>query len=114
MSVEDLHAFFGKLESDESLRRQAMELDALSGQERFAALYALATREGFDVTEEDWRHESVGPAVAELADEQLRDVVGAGCGALEGLCVPESLGWGSGGCGGSVGAFGSAGGRGCG
>lgn len=104
MSVEDLHAFFKKLESDEDLRQEVIALDADSDEARFSALHALAARDGLEVTGEDWRHESVGPAVAALEDEELRSVVGAGCGANEGLA--GSVGFGTGGCG-SVGAYGS-------
>jgi predicted ribosomally synthesized peptide with nif11-like leader len=114
MSVEDLHAFFGKLEGDEGLRRQAMALDALPTGERFAALRALATQEGFDVTEEDWRHESVGPAVAALEDEELRGVVGGDACAPWAYLGSGGVGAAGGSCGQSGGAYGSAGGRECG
>jgi predicted ribosomally synthesized peptide with nif11-like leader len=115
MSVDDLHAFFKKLEADESLRREVIALDARSDEERFQALQELAAREGLTVTEEDWRHESVAPAVAALEDETLRSVVGgAGClnsGAygvgLAGGGCDQSLGaYGGSGCGQSVGAAG--------
>jgi len=124
MSVDDLHAFFTKLESDESLRQEVIALDAASEEERPEALYALAAREGFDVTEDDWRHESVVPAVAGLEDEALRSVVGGvGCqpwgllgedsvGAPVRGCGQPSVGaYGAGGCGQSLGA---AGGNSCG
>lgn len=80
MSVEDLHTFFARLERDESLQDEARALDAGSDEERLAGLCRLAAREGLEVTPEDWRHESVGPAIAALDDERLRDIVGAGCG----------------------------------
>ena len=104
MSVEDLHTFFNKLESDEALRQEVVALDATSDEERFAALHNLAAREGLEVTGEDWAHESVGPAVAALEDEELRGVVGAGCGEQAGLLA--GVGLGAGGCG-SVGALAS-------
>jgi predicted ribosomally synthesized peptide with nif11-like leader len=122
MPVEDLHAFFKKLESDEALRQEVIALDAVSDEERMAALQAMAAREGFAVTADDWAHDSVGPAVAELEDEELRSVVAAGCSETAGFLVSgvglagdngcrASLGASGGsGCGGSVGF----GGNGCG
>lgn len=125
MSVDDLHAFFKKLEGDEDLRQEVVALEASPGDEGFAALQALAAREGYEVTEDDWKHESVGPAVASLSDDALRDVVAAagcvpwgaygsggaiasGCdqsvGAFGGSGCGGSVGWGASGCGGSVGA----------
>jgi hypothetical protein len=104
MSVEDLRTFFARLESDESLQEEARALDAGADEERLAGLCRLAAREGLEVTPEDWRHESVGPAVAALDDERLRDVVGAGCDEGAGaLGVQGSLGAGAGGCGQSLG-----------
>ena len=123
MSVEDLHAFFTRLEGDEGLRQEVIALDADSDEERLAALCTLAAREGFVVAGEDWEHDSVGPAVAALEDEELRSVVGgAGCppwawigarsaGAYGENGCGESVGLAGGGCGGSLGA---AGGSGCG
>jgi predicted ribosomally synthesized peptide with nif11-like leader len=105
MSVDDLHAFFNKLVSDEELRREVIALDAATAEERFAALQALAARDGLEVTSEDWQHESVGPAVAALEDEELKSVVAAGCGDNAGL-AGGSVGFGTGGCG-SVGAYGA-------
>ncbi len=121
MSVDDLHAFFEKLESDESLRQEVIALDAASDEERLAALHVLAAREGFEITAEDWRHESVGSAVAALEDDELRSVVGGeGCapwaflgaqslGAAAGGCGAGSVGKAAGGCGESLGAYGGSG-----
>ena len=88
MSIEDLTAFFGRLESDADLRDKAVELQDAGGAERLDALCRLAKDSGFEVTPEDWQHEAAGPAIAALDDESLRKVVGgAGCdspGALGG------------------------------
>ncbi len=122
MSVGDLHAFFGRLEIDEALRGEVTALSAAADEERMAALQAMASREGFTVTVEDWQHDSVGPAVARLEDKDLRSVVAAGCSETAGFLVTgvglagdngcrASLGaYGGSGCGGSVGY----GGNGCG
>ncbi len=122
MSVDDLRLFFEKLETDERLRAEAIALDGASNEERLRALYGMAAREGFAVDDEDWQHASVGPAVAALSDDALRDVIGAGCedgaglfggslglsaggcgdqslGLAGGGCSDRSLGFGSGGCG---------------
>lgn len=124
MSIEDLTAFFAKLESDQALQDQALALQGARGEERLAGLTSLAAEHGFTVSAADWEHEAAGPAVAALEDEKLRDVVGGGCGdavgliqaqggslgaaggscgcgQAEGACGAQgqSLGWGSGGCG---------------
>ena len=79
MSIEDLTAFFGRLESDADLRDKAFGLQD-AGAERVDALCRLAKDSGFEVTPEDWQHEAAGPAIAALDDESLRKVVGgAGC-----------------------------------
>ena len=111
MSIEDLTAFFGRLESDEDLRDKAVELQDAGGAERVDALCRLAKEYGFEVTPEDWRHEAAGPAIAALEDESLRTVVGGVCfngagaysaegslGAAAGLC-DQSLGKALGHCG---------------
>jgi predicted ribosomally synthesized peptide with nif11-like leader len=77
MSIEDLKAFFARLESDEALRAQAFSLEGAD--ERVDGLCLLAKEQGFDVTPEDWQHEAAGPAVAALDDESLRKVVGGAC-----------------------------------
>jgi predicted ribosomally synthesized peptide with nif11-like leader len=112
MSVDDLHAFFKKLESDEALRQEVIALDAATDDERLTALRALAGREGFVVVEEDWAHDSVAPAVAALEDEQLRGVVGgAGCPPWAWIGARSAGAYGENGCGESLGAYG---GNGCG
>ena len=110
MSVDDLHAFFTKLENDESLRQEVIALDALGDEERARAVHDIAAREGFTITAEDWQHKSVGPAITSLSDEALRDVVAAD-GCMPWAFLGGSLGLAGGGCGQSVGA---AGGSGCG
>ena len=109
MSLDDLHAFFRKLEGDEELRREVIALDAASDEERMAALQALAAREGFAVTAEDWQHDSVGPAVAELEVEELRRVVAAGCPENAGFLATGAGAFGENGCGASLGAYGANG-----
>ena len=109
MSIEDLTAFFAKLESDQALQDQALALQGARGEERLAGLTSLAAEHGFTVTAADWEHEAAGPAVAALEDEKLRDVVGGGCGDAVGFSQAQggSLGKaeGSCGCGQGVGAY---------
>lgn len=76
MSIEDLSAFFTRLQEDEALREQAFGLQDAGGAERLDGLCRLAGEHGFDVTPEDWKHEAAGPAIAALDDESLRQVVG--------------------------------------
>jgi len=105
MSIEDLTAFFGKLESDADLRDKAFGLQAAGGAERVDALCRLAKDSGFAVTPEDWQHEAAGPAIAALEDESLRGVVGGVCFNGAGAYGAEgSLGWGLGNCDKNVGA----------
>ena len=108
MSVDDLHLFFEKLETDERLRAEAMALDGASNEERLRALYSMTAREGLDVDDEDWRHASVGPAVAALTDDALREVIGAGCEEGAGF-LGGSLGLAAGGCGDQSVGFGGGG-----
>ena len=76
MPIEDLTAFFARLESDETLRDAAIGIEAAAGAERLDALCRLARDNGFAVTPEDWQHEAAAPAIAALDDESLRTVVG--------------------------------------
>ena len=96
MSIEDLTAFFAKLESDQALQDQALALQGARGEERLAGLTSLAAEHGFTVGAADWEHEAAGPAVAALEDEKLRDVVGGGCGDAVGFSQAQggSLGLG--------------------
>ena len=89
MSIEDLTAFFAKLESDGALQDEALALQDASGEERLAGLTSLAAEHGFTVTAADWEHEAAGPAIAALEDEKLRDVAGGGCGDAVGLYAAQ-------------------------
>jgi predicted ribosomally synthesized peptide with nif11-like leader len=79
VSIEDLSAFFDKLQSDEDLRDRAFGLQGGGAAHRIDGLCSLAQEHGFDVKPEDWEHEAAGPAVAALDDESLRKVVGGAC-----------------------------------
>ena len=113
MSIEDLTAFFAKLESDGALQDEALALQGASGEKRLAGLTSLAAAHGFTVTAADWEHEAAGPAIAALEDDKLRDVAGGGCGAAVGRFGAQggSLGaaGGSCGCGQGAGAYGAQG-----
>ena len=80
MSIDDMMAFFARLQEDPALQEKAR---AVSGpdEERLDAVCELAAAEGFTVTPEDLRSEQAKPAVAALDDETLQQVVagGAGC-----------------------------------
>ena len=79
MSIDDMTAFFARLQEDPALQAKAR---AVSGpdEERLAAVCGLAAEEGFTVTPEDLRSEQAKPAVAALDDETLQQVVGGGAG----------------------------------
>jgi predicted ribosomally synthesized peptide with nif11-like leader len=113
MSIEDLTAFFAKLESDEALQDEALALQGARGEERLAGLTSLAAAHGFTVTAADWEHEAAGPAIAALEDEKLRNIAGGGCGEAAGAYGAQggSLGaaGGSCGCGQGAGALGAQG-----
>ena len=113
MSIEDLTAFFAKLESDEGMQDQALALQGARGEERLAGLTSLAAAHGLTVTAADWEHEAAGPAIAALEDETLRDVAGGGCGEAAGAYGAQggSLGAAAGscGCGQGEGAYGAQG-----
>ena len=105
MSIEDLSAFFSRLESDTALQEQAFALQDVAGPDRLEGLCRLAKEHGFEVTSEDWQHEAAGPAIAGLEDDALRTVVGGVCFNGAGAYGAEgSLGWGLGPCEKNVGA----------
>jgi predicted ribosomally synthesized peptide with nif11-like leader len=79
MSIDQLSAFIAHLQEDEALRQSAT---ALGDDEREAGLCRLAKEHGFDVTPEDLRAAHAVPAVAELDDTVLKDLVGGSCQAI--------------------------------
>ena len=79
MPIDDLKAFFAKLETDAALQEQARALQGSADEERVAGLCALAADAGFTVTPDDWKSAAAGAAAAELDDESLRAVVGGVC-----------------------------------
>ena len=79
MPIDDLKAFFAKLETDTALQEKARELQGSPDEERVAGLCRLAADAGFAVTPEDWKSAAAGSAAAELDDESLRAVVGGLC-----------------------------------
>jgi len=79
MPIDDLKAFFAKLETDTALQEQARALQGSADDERVAGLCRLAADAGFTVTSEDWSSAAAGAAAAELDDESLRAVVGGLC-----------------------------------
>ena len=85
MPIDDLKAFFAKLETDADLQEQARALHGSADAERVAGLCRLAADAGFTVTSEDLKSAAAGSAAAELDDESLRAVVG-------GLCSSPGLG----------------------
>ena len=88
MPIDDLKAFFAKLETDAALQEQARALKGSADDERVAGLCRLAADAGFNVTPEDWTSAAAGSAAAELDDESLRAVVGGLCEAV-GFAVPH-------------------------
>ena len=88
MPIDDLKAFFAKLETDAALQEQARALQGSADDERVAGLCALAADAGFTVTPDDLTSAAAGLAVAELDDESLRAVVGGLCQAV-GFSVPH-------------------------
>jgi len=86
--IDDLKAFFAKLETDTALQDKARALQSSAEDERLAGLCALAADAGFTVTPDDWRSAAAGTAAAELDDESLRAVVGGLCEAV-GFAVPH-------------------------
>ena len=81
MPIDDLKAFFAKLETDADLQAKARALQGSADEERLAGLCALAADAGVAVTPEDWKSAAAGSAAAELDDESLRAVVGGVCGS---------------------------------
>ena len=88
MPIDDLKAFFAKLETDAPLQEQARALQGSADAERVAGLCRLAADAGFTVTAEDWKSAAAGSAAAELDDESLRAVVGGIC-EVSGISVPH-------------------------
>jgi predicted ribosomally synthesized peptide with nif11-like leader len=86
MSIDDLTAFFARLQEDTALQDKAR---AVSGaeEERLAAVCKLAAAEGFTVTPEDLRSEQAKPAAAALDDGVLQQIVGGG----QGCTIPGAL-----------------------
>lgn len=79
MSVDDLTAFFERLQGDAALQEKVRAL--FGAEDRVAALCALAADEGFEFTAEELRSEQAKPSKAVLDDATLKEVVGgAGCG----------------------------------
>ena len=85
MSIDDMTAFFARLQEDPALQEKARAVSR-SDEERLDALCKLAADEGFSVTPEDLRSEQAKPAVAALDDETLQQVVGGG----QGCTIPGS------------------------
>ena len=88
MAIDDLKAFFAKLESDTGLQDKARALQGSAGDERAAGLCGLAAEAGFTVTPEDLSSAAASAATAELDDESLRAVVGGLC-DVTGFAAPH-------------------------
>jgi predicted ribosomally synthesized peptide with nif11-like leader len=90
MSLDDLSAFFLKLQEDPALQEKVRGL--MGAQDREAALCGLAAGEGFSFTVNELRSEQAKPSVAALDDETLKEVVGGnlGCDA-PGIAAPQSI-----------------------
>lgn len=82
MAIDDLSAFFARLQQDAALRDQALALQDADDAGRLDGLCRLAGEHGFDVTPEDWQHADAQTAAAALDDESLRTVAGGGCSAV--------------------------------
>jgi len=89
MPLDDLKAFFAKLETDAALQEQARALQGSADDERVAGLCRLAADAGFAVTPEDLSSAAAGSAAAELDDESLRAVVGGICDVVGVLAGPR-------------------------
>lgn len=76
MAIDDLSAFFARLQQDAALRDQALALQDEDGADRLDGLCRLAREHGFDVAPEDWQHADAKDAAAALDDESLRKVAG--------------------------------------
>jgi predicted ribosomally synthesized peptide with nif11-like leader len=77
--MNDLSAFFEKLQNDPGLQEKTRAL--FGAEDREDALCSLAEAEGFTFTVEELRSEQAKPSVATLDDSTLKEVVGgAGCG----------------------------------
>ncbi|MEI6452790.1 MAG: Nif11-like leader peptide family RiPP precursor [Actinomycetes bacterium] len=89
MPIDDLKAFFAKLETDTALQEQARALQGSADDERVAGLCRLAADAGFAVTPEDWKSAAAGTAAAELDDQALRAVVGGLCDVIGSALGPR-------------------------
>ena len=80
MSIDDLTAFFAKLQEDPALQEKARAVSG-SDDERLSALCGIAAEAGYTVTTEDLRSEQAQPAVAALDEGVLQHIVGGagGC-----------------------------------
>ena len=88
MPIDDLKAFFAKLETDADLQDKARALQGSTDDKRVAGLCALAAEAGFTVTPEDLSSAAAGSAAAELDDQSLRAVVGGVCSSPGGFGRP--------------------------
>ena len=88
MPIDDLKAFFTKLETDAVLQEQARALQGSPDDERVAGLCALAADAGFTLTPEDLSSAAASTAAAELDDQSLRAVVGGVC-EITGTAAPQ-------------------------
>ena len=79
MPIDDLKAFFAKLQTDTALQDKARALQTSPDDERVAGLCRLAADAGFTVMADDWKSAAAGTAAAELDDQSLRAVVGGIC-----------------------------------
>ena len=96
MSLNDLTAFFERLQTDAALQEKTREL--FLADDREEALCRLASAEGFSFTVQELRSEQGKPALAALDDESLQEVVGGiGCDVPGGIVMhpagnPEPMG----------------------
>jgi predicted ribosomally synthesized peptide with nif11-like leader len=82
MSLNDLSAFFEKLQDDPELQEKVRAV--FGAEDREEALCSLAEAEGFTFTVEELRSEQAKPSVGALDDAALHEVVG-GTGSLPGF-----------------------------
>ncbi len=90
MAIDDLSAFFARLQQDAALREQALALQDADDAGRLDGLCRLAREHGFDVAPEDWQQAEAETAAASLDDEALRKVAGGGCSAVGSLAFGPS------------------------
>ena len=89
MPIDDLKAFFAKLQTDTALQDKARALQTSPDDERVAGLCRLAADAGFTVMADDWKSAAAGTAAAELDDQSLRAVVGGVCSSPGGFGRPS-------------------------